>query len=114
MANESGCDNALLGTSQEYYASGNLSWLEVTGLLNPGIPVNKAGVEMYRNMFSGSAPTQMPLEVEVAVPAGMKWQDLTFPLKIVSPEEPVHGFILAVHDAILRGDDHETLMCLVL
>ena len=56
MANESGCDNALLGTSQEYYASGNLSWLEVTGLLNPGIPVNKNGVEMYRNMFGGSAP----------------------------------------------------------
>ncbi len=102
-------------TAKQYIAAGCFSWLNVSMVLNPAVPVNLGGIEALRANFRQAGPKHLDsgMMIEVAVPAGATWAQMTATMgewRFVSPEEPVHAMVLALHDSIHRGDSEETLM----
>jgi hypothetical protein len=104
-----------MSSTKKYKCAGNNSWINFLYVCDKSVPINMGGVEMFKTQFKD--PSQFPdsITLEVAVPPGTNaaaLHALFGTLKCVTPEEPLHGRIFAIRDAILAGQPDETLKCL--
>ena len=104
---------AAMRTAKAYDASCNLFWLNLMWSPCPGVPINRSAVDMLRRVYF-SKPARFPLPVVVAVAGGGMTADefnkAKGNLRRVSPDEIEHAFLLAVADAVIRGDPEEELL----
>ena len=104
---------AAMSTAKVYDASCNLFWLNLQWSPCPSVPVNRSAVEMLRRVHF-SKPSRFPIPVVVAVPAGGMTVDefdrAKGNLRRVSPEEIEHAFLMAIADAVIRGESEEELL----
>lgn len=102
-----------MSTAKAYDASCNLFWLNLQWSPCPSVPINRSAVDMLRRVYF-TKPSRFPTPIVVAVPAGgmtaLEFHSTKGNLRRVSPEEIEHAFLLAVADAVIRGDSEEELL----
>lgn len=106
-----------MDTARCVRGSGSLAWVDLMQLGQASVPINLNGIQRLTDEWVEASPDAFAaqLALEVAVPHdAVKWTSikplLRGKLRLVSPEEPVHAFVLAVKDLIDSGADNSVLM----
>ena len=92
-----------------YDCAGNIFWLKLTHLTQPGVPINHRSIEIIKETKFAN-PSRILEQFVIAVPPGVSGQSLSTlrgAFEIVSPEEVVHALMHRIAERLPEAEEAE-------